>query len=48
MKGQFDQAIYFFELILKEKFYAIEVYNNLAVSYMLKSKYLAQDKFPYV
>jgi hypothetical protein len=47
MKGQFDQAIYFFELILKEKFYAIEVYNNLAVAYMLKAKYLAQDKFPY-
>lgn len=47
MKGQFDQAIYFFELILKEKFYAIEVYNNLAVAYMLKAKYLTQEKFPY-
>ena len=47
MKGQFDQAIYFFDLILKEKFYAIEVYNNLAVAYMLKAKHIAQDKFPY-
>lgn len=47
MRGQFDQAIFLFDLILKEKFYSIEVYNNIAVAYMLKAQQLSQDKFPY-
>lgn len=47
MKGQFDQAIYFFELIQDERFTSKEVLNNLGAVYLMKVKSILKDDFPY-
>ena len=47
MKGQFDQAIYFFELIQNERFTSKEVLNNLGSVYLMKVKSILKDDFPF-
>lgn len=47
MKGQFDHAIYFFELIQNEHFYSKEIFNNLGMAYMMKVKFIVKDEFPF-
>ena len=47
MKGQFDQAIYFFELKQNERFTSKEVLNNLGAVYLMKVKSILKNDFPY-
>ena len=47
LKGQFDQAIYFFDLIQNERFTSKEVLNNLGAVYLMKVKSILKDDFPY-
>ena len=47
MKGQFDHAIYFFELIQNEHFYSKEIFNNLGTVYLMKVKFMEKDEFPF-
>jgi tetratricopeptide (TPR) repeat protein len=47
MKGQLDQAIYFFELIQNERFTSKEVLNNLGTVNLMKVKSILKDDFPY-
>ena len=47
MKGQFDQAIFFFELIQNERFTSKEVLNNLGSVYLMKVKSILKDDFPF-
>lgn len=47
LKGQFDQAIFFFDLIRTEKFYSKEIFNNLGAAYLMKSKNILKDQFPF-
>ena len=47
MKGQFDHAIYFFDLIQNEHFYSKEIFNNLGTVYLMKVKFIEKDEFPF-
>jgi hypothetical protein len=47
LKGQFDQAIFFLDLIRTEKFFSKEIFNNLGAAYLMKAKLMLKDQFPF-